>query len=64
MKLCSSPLLDHPLGAILVSLLQCRAEIGISNTRLIKYSFKSEYQANVCILYRLLHVFIAFDMYG
>ena len=31
-----------------VSLLQRRAEIGIFNTKLVKYPFKSKYRANVC----------------
>ena len=31
-----------------VSILQWRAEIGIFNTKLVKYSFKSKYRANVC----------------
>ena len=31
-----------------VSILQWRAEIGIFNTKLVKYPFKSKYRANVC----------------
>ena len=31
-----------------VSILQWRAEIGIFNTKLVKYPFKFKYQANVC----------------
>ena len=31
-----------------VSLLQWREEIGIFNTKLVKYPFKSKYRANVC----------------
>ena len=33
---------------MLVSILQWRAEIGIFNTKLVKYPFKSKYRANVC----------------
>ena len=37
-----------PFGAMPVSILQWHAEIGIFNTKLVKYPFKSKYRANVC----------------
>ena len=37
----------HPFGAMPVSIFQWRAEIGIFNTKLVKYPFKSKYRANV-----------------
>ena len=40
--------LEHPFGAMPVSILQGRAEIGIFNAKLVKYSFRSKYQVNIC----------------
>ena len=40
--------MEHPFGAMPVSILLWRAEIGIFNANVIKYPFKSTYRANVC----------------
>ena len=48
MGLSSSHSLQHPFGTMPVSILQWHAEIGIFNAKLVKYPFKSKYQANVC----------------
>ena len=48
MGLFSSHSLEHPFGAMPVSILQWRAEIGIFNTKYVKYPFKSKYRASVC----------------
>ena len=40
--------LEHPFGAILVSILQWCAENGIFNVKFVKYPFRSKYQVNVC----------------
>ena len=49
MELSSSHSLEHSFGAMPVSILQCRAETGIFNTKRVKYLFKSKYRANVCL---------------
>ena len=48
MGLFSSHSLGHTFGAMPVSILQWRAEIGIFNAKLVKYPFRSKYQVNVC----------------
>ena len=40
--------LEHPFGAMTVSILLQRAEIGIFNAKLVKYSFRSKYRFSVC----------------
>ena len=47
MGLSSSNSFEHPFGAMPISILQWRAEIGIFNTKLVTYPFKSKYRA-VC----------------
>ena len=46
MRLSQSHSLEHPSGAMPVSILQWRAEIGIFNAKLVKYPFRSKYQVN------------------
>ena len=48
MGLFSSHSLGHTFGAMPVTILQWRTEIGIFNTIYVKYPFKSKYRASVC----------------
>ena len=48
MRLSWSHSEEHRFGAISVSILQWHAEIGIFNTKHVKYPFKPKYPANVC----------------
>ena len=41
--------LEHTFGAMLVSILQWRAEIGIFNAKPVKYLFRPKYRFNVCL---------------
>ena len=40
--------LEHSFGAMPVSILMWRAEIGIINAKLVKYPFRSKYRVTVC----------------
>ena len=49
MRLSLSHSLEHPFGAMPVSIMHWRAEIAIFNVKLVKYPFKSKYWSNnVC----------------
>ena len=49
MGLFLSHSLEHPFGVMpVISILQWSAEIGIFNTKHVKYLFKSKYWANDC----------------
>ena len=48
LELSLSHLSERPVGMKMVSIMQWHSEIGIFNAKLVTYSFKSKYWANVC----------------
>ena len=57
LKLSSSHILKHPFSMMPVSIMQWHAKIGIFNAELVKYLFKSTYQANICPRNLIIPVF-------